>query len=415
MTQETLSLDKNALKLFLKQLIEIQTLVDVRCYFVGGCVRDCLLGQSSFDYDLAVDGDLPLIVKTLQSNYAITTSILGTAKVKFGKYHVDLATYRSERYVTSNGLPEIAAGDCQSDLNRRDFTINTGYVLLSLENLDKMLHVGIAHDIVLTYAHPKFYKDIQTGILRVLHDQSFIDDPSRMLRAGKYATLYHLKMDAATQILFDSAVKDNVLATYSKDRYRQIVLSYARHERGALILLNLFENKLLLRLDASDSKRIHVYFETLHTRADQVMGWHYLLLMYEYQLDYWIGIDRSLSEVAKACRDLQEVVKVTNVQQWQSRGWGYETFKHLSLDTLTFARFAVSIPEGVKVSLNIYLTETQFIKLSIDGNTLKNLGVESGKRMGELLNLLLAYKVESGIDMTLEEEIKWIESKRYEY
>jgi len=417
MTAENIECDKTKLEQFLEALL---TNLNARCYFVGGCVRDHLLGHESVDYDIAVDGDLKQIIQTLSETYVLTPSILGTAKIRFGKYHVDLATFRSERYASNNGLPEIASGDIETDLFRRDFTINTGYVLLSRDNLDKMLHVDEAPQFEMAFAHPNFYEDIQNGILRVLHERSFIEDPSRMLRAVNYSTLYPLKMDDATQALFDTAIKARVIAHFSKDRYRQIVLGYARHEQGIEILTNLFWQSLLQQLEVSESSnvtRIQAYYDlftkTFATDSDLTSerGILYLLLIYEYQLAFWTGADRHISEVAKACISIQEIAP----SQLQSRWWGYETFKRFDDSVFSFVKAAVSIPEGVKLALRTYLEETQFIKLCINGNTLINRGIESGKKIGVLLNLLLAHKVESGRAMTLEEEIKWIESKQYEY
>lgn len=412
--------DKNDLINFLERLIDVQSLVDVCCYFVGGCVRDRLIGEDSYDYDLAVEGDLTRIIYALGETYILTPSILGTAKVRFGKYHVDLATFRSERYVTNNGLPEIDAGTIETDLFRRDFTINTGYVLLSHENLDKMLHVDDIRVIEMAFAHPNFYEDIENNVLRVLHDRSFLEDPSRMLRVVKYSTLYHFKMDEATQSLFNMAIKEHVLELYSKDRYRQIIFGYAKHDQGILILTNLFEESLLLGIEASESTsvtRVKTYYDLFVSNNVHLLnrGTLYLLLMYEHHLEFWIGADRRISEVAKSCRDLKEIVAATQVTQWQSRWWCYETFKRFDDNVFNFVRYAVSCPDSVKLALRIYCDETQFITLGINGNTLKNLGMESGKKIGVLLNLLLAHKVDTGLNMTQEEEIKWIESKRDEY
>ncbi len=436
MTAENIEHDKTKLEQFLKALLRVQTELNVHCYFVGGCVRDRLLKQVSYDYDIAVDGDLEKIIQAFKvtnwgtnvsingGTYELMPSILGTAKVRFGKYHVDLATFRSERYTSNNGLPEIAAGDIESDLSRRDFTINTGYILLSHDNLDKMLHVDDAIDIDMAFAHPKLHEDIKNGILRVLHDRSFIEDPSRMLRAVKYGTLYDLKMDDATQSLFNTASKAHVITNYSRDRYRQIVLGYAKHEQGIEILTNLYKQSLLPQVEVSEpsnTMRIEAYYglfadehEIDQDRAFD-RGILYLLLMYEYHLAFWLGADRQISEIAKSCIALQEIASVATPAQCLSRWWWYETFKRYDACALEFAKVAVSISETMKHAIDTYLKETQFIKLSINGNTLKNFGMESGKKIGLLLNLLLAHKVDTGCNMTQEEEIKWIESRQNEY
>jgi tRNA nucleotidyltransferase/poly(A) polymerase len=419
MTAETIERDKIKLEQFLEALHVAQINLNARCYFVGGCVRDHLLGHESADYDLAVDGDLKEIIQALSEAYVLTPSILGTAKIRFGKYHVDLATFRSERYASNNGLPKIASGDIETDLSRRDFTINTGYVMLTRDNLEKMLRVEKTTQLEMAYAHPNFYSDIQNGILRVLHERSFIEDPSRMLRAVKYSTLYPLNMDDVTQALFNTAIKEHVIANYSKDRYRQIVFGYARHEQGIEILTNLFRQSLLQQIEVSESSnetRIQAYHDNkLATDSDIDLGILYLLLIYEYQLAFWIGADRHISEVAKACISIQDITASQAPLAWQSRWWGYETFKRYDDSVFSFVKVAVSIPEGVKSALRTYLEETQFIKLNINGKTLIDRGMESGKKIGLVLNLLLAHKVESGQNMTQEEEIKWIESKQYEY
>lgn len=445
MTAENIDHDKTKLEQFMRALLVVQTNLKVHCYFVGGCVRDRLLKQVSYDYDIAVDGDLEQMIRALKeinyestnestsestderfnrSTYELTPSILGTAKVRFGKYHVDLATFRSERYTSNNGLPEIAAGDIESDLSRRDFTINTGYVLLSHDNLDKMLHVDDAIDIEMAFAHPKFHADIQDGILRVLHERSFIEDPSRMLRAVKYGTLYDLKMDDATQALFNKASRAHLITDYSRDRYRQIVLGYAKHEHGIEILTNLYKQSLLLQVEVSEpsnTMRIQAYYNLFADKPERAQdrldhrGILYLLLMYEHHLAFWLGADRQVSEIAKSCIAIQEIASAATTIQCLSRWWGYETFKRFDACALEFAKVAVSISETMKPALDTYLKETQFIKLNINGNTLKKLGIESGKKIGILLNLLLAHKVDTGCIMTQEEEIKWIESRQNEY
>src|SRR5436190_8384879 len=149
-------------------------------YLVGGYVRDVLLGGQHFDIDVSMEGDALALAEALaESRDARWTAThrFGTAYLEPGGdlYNIDLVTARREQYPTPGALPEVEAGNIHDDLARRDFTINALAVELRPDGVGELLdpHGGLS--------------DLQAGLVRVLHPNSFVDDPTRILRAVKYA------------------------------------------------------------------------------------------------------------------------------------------------------------------------------------------------------------------------------------
>jgi len=182
-------------------------------YIVGGFVRDLLLGLPSLDYDIVVEGDAIELGKALGKKYGgrVTSHTrFGTAKwfvrkSKIGNREsspdsqspipefLDLISARTEFYEHPTALPTVERGSIKLDLHRRDFTINT--LALRLDGH----HYGELHDYWGGLA------DIERGIVRVLHSLSFVDDPTRMLRAVRYEQRYGFEIEARTRQLMDEA------------------------------------------------------------------------------------------------------------------------------------------------------------------------------------------------------------------
>jgi tRNA nucleotidyltransferase (CCA-adding enzyme) len=181
-------------------------------YIVGGFVRDLLLGFPSLDYDIVVEGDAIALAKALGKKYGgrVTShKRFGTAKwfvrgSNFGKKaapnsqlpipeSLDLISARTEFYEHPTALPTVERGSIKLDLHRRDFTINT--LALRLDGH----HYGELHDYWGGLA------DIERGIVRVLHSLSFVDDPTRLLRAVRYEQRYGFEIESRTRQLMDEA------------------------------------------------------------------------------------------------------------------------------------------------------------------------------------------------------------------
>jgi tRNA nucleotidyltransferase (CCA-adding enzyme) len=176
-----------------------EALAGERAYLVGGAVRDLLLGADHPDLDVAVEGDAPGLARRLGAD-ARSHERFATATVDLDGVRVDLASARTERYARPGALPEVEPASLDRDLARRDFTINAMAVPLA----------G-APELIDPYDG---LPDLRDGLLRVLHPESFVDDPTRALRAARYAARLGFEVEPATFELLAAADLDTV----SRDR-----------------------------------------------------------------------------------------------------------------------------------------------------------------------------------------------------
>ena len=163
-----------------------------RAYLVGGAVRDVLLGAPTLDIDLTVEGDGPRMADALAralGGRVSAHSQFGTAQVRTGALVVDVATARRERYLRPGVLPTVAAGTLADDLFRRDFTVNAMAAALSADRWGELVDPYDGK------------KDLESRQLRVLHDKSFQDDPTRMLRAVRYGRRLGFSLEPGTESL----------------------------------------------------------------------------------------------------------------------------------------------------------------------------------------------------------------------
>lgn len=178
-------------------------------YLVGGAVRDLLLGRGRADVDLVVVGDAAGLAARLGAE-TTEHERFATAKAQLDGHEIDIATARTESYAQPGALPDVApATEIEADLARRDFTINA--IALPLHSRPELIdpHGGQV--------------DLEAGLLRVLHPRSFVDDPTRALRAARYAARFGFRLEDETEALLRAADLDTV----SADRRRTELLRLA--------------------------------------------------------------------------------------------------------------------------------------------------------------------------------------------
>lgn len=167
-------------------------------YLVGGAVRDLLLDRGRSDIDLVVEGDAAALAAELGAE-VVSHERFGTAKAKLDGHEVDIAAARSETYPEPGALPVVEVGaDLVDDLRRRDFTINA--MAIPLQGEPRLIDPfgGRA--------------DLAAKQLRVLHDGSFVDDPTRAIRAARYAARFDFELEAHTAELLRNAKLSKVSA-----------------------------------------------------------------------------------------------------------------------------------------------------------------------------------------------------------
>jgi tRNA nucleotidyltransferase (CCA-adding enzyme) len=202
-------------------------------YLVGGAVRDLMLGADSVDLDVALEGDALAAAWELAARLggrATTHERFGTATVRTDDGLVfDLAGTRRERYSRPGALPEVEFAPLADDLARRDFSINA--MAVGLSGADR----GALHD-----PHGG-EADLRAGRVRVLHPASFVDDPTRLLRAVRYATRLGFDLDPETERLAGEAVAAGALGTVSGPRVRDELLDLLGEQEATSALARVRE------------------------------------------------------------------------------------------------------------------------------------------------------------------------------
>ena len=177
-------------------------------FLVGGAVRDLLLGGRPGDLDLVVEGDPAPLLRRLGGE-VVSHDRFGTSTVTVGGFTYDIARARRERYPHPGALPEVRPAPLEEDLRRRDFTVNAIATPLAGERAGELVSV------------PGALEDLAARRLRVLHEASFTDDPTRLLRLARYHGRLGFDVEPATRALVEAALAQGALGTVSGPRLGQ--------------------------------------------------------------------------------------------------------------------------------------------------------------------------------------------------
>lgn len=181
-------------------------------YIIGGPVRDMFLKVPNYDLDFVVEGDgikfAEILNKTLKADLK-THRAFKTATISRKDLRVDVVTARRESYERPASYPDVEPGTIKEDLLRRDFTINAMAVSINKKNLGEVVD---------------FYNglgDLKKGIIRVIHDKSFIDDPTRIFRAVRFSARLNFKIEPHTKKLMKKAILAGLLGEVNRGRIRK--------------------------------------------------------------------------------------------------------------------------------------------------------------------------------------------------
>jgi tRNA nucleotidyltransferase (CCA-adding enzyme) len=346
-------------------------------YLVGGTVRDLLLGRpAKFDFDLAVVGDGEWYAKELADRIGgrVTThERFGTATVHYDNAHVDVATARTETYRAPGALPTVApASGIEDDLRRRDFTINA--MAISVPNGELVDPFG-------GRAH------LEEEIVRVLHEQSFEDDPTRIFRAARYEARLGFRMDPKTETLALMAAP--LVGGLSGARVREELFALFAEDEA---------ERALARLDALGvGKTIGMRF--VPRRGLGLPAWHLGLLAVDAppgKLDELMVDGRVARSVEEARRETADLHK--QLAYAATPAAIVEVAEHVGPDT---PLFALALADDAK--LRDYFERLRAVRLEVDGDDLAALGLGESPRVGEVLAELRRRKLNGKLDGRAEE------------
>ncbi len=386
-------------------------------YLVGGSVRDLVIGSATTDLDLAVTGDALAYAKTLATRLGARVTVhpkFGTATLVFQDgLRLDIATTRREVYAHPAALPDVSPGTIREDLFRRDFTINAMAVRLS--------HNG--GEILDPYGG---LNDLKRGLLQTLHEGSYRDDPTRILRGARYAARYRLRFSRQDRRLIRDVLAEKVLKRLSRDRLFQevkLLLSEPSPEDA----LKLLENLGVLRaldpaLDlgpntGSQMRHVRRAWERYHNLiSPEPRLWriHLLVLLLSVhptvrdRVGQHLGIKpphiSALVSELKQHPELQKKLdqrqlRATRLRQLLDRASG-------DLRVLVWATGGRRVRERV----DRYLTQLASIRPALTGQDLQRLGFPPGPGYRRILNLLLARRLEGRL-RSREEEINFLRQR----
>lgn len=229
-------MEKKLLKeivLLLREVGELAARKGMDAYVVGGFVRDLLLGAPTLDIDVVVEGDGIAFARELAKLWGADLTIherfltatlhweqqLKSPSARLHAYtlarlhtctltRLDIATARKECYPQPAVLPKVEPATILDDLWRRDFSINAMAICISPDRFGELVDPIGGHE------------DLRQGVIRVLHEKSFVDDPTRIFRAVRYEQRFNFKIEHKTLQLIYQARDESFLAKLSRDRVK---------------------------------------------------------------------------------------------------------------------------------------------------------------------------------------------------
>ena len=383
-------------------------------YLVGGAVRDLLLGEPGFDVDIAVEGDGIALASDLaerlkghvRAHEKFGTAVVVAHDASGRRRRVDVASTRSESYAYPAALPKVEHAGIRSDLARRDFTINAMAVSLKPETYGDLLdyYGGMT--------------DLAARRIVVLHNLSFIEDPTRVLRAIRYENRYGLRMDGHTLNLARACCAMDLVGDLSSARLRDELIALLEEEKADFSLRRMEELGLTpsihgrLRAGARTRELVH--------RGDRARAAHHLegeAPRWRLRL-VWMLRDLEPEEIAMWAERMRirrhdaEVLEralvvgrrlVDRVARGPSEADLYE-FAHG--EPLEAVLAAVALDEtGIAADrLGRFLDVTRHVKLAIGGEDLLALGFEASPEMGEVLRSVLHLRL-NGVVRSRDDEL----------
>jgi len=369
-------------------------------YLVGGTVRDILLHEESFDVDIAVEGDAIELARRIADELGgryRPHEKFGTAVVLYGDgERIDVVTARTEFYDAPAALPTVEHATIRDDLFRRDFTINAMAVSLKGEDFGGLVDPFGGR------------RDLQEGTIRVLHNLSFIDDPTRIFRAIRYENRYGFRMDASTARLARGCIEMGLVGDLSNARLRDELITLLEEGEVGHTILRLAElgadRAIHPHLAADDeavrlAARLRDLKDELHV---DVPDWRLRLAVLARRLtpdEAYAWLDR----LNMRRRDAEHVVSAITVGprlvERLRDGAGADPAEVVALadpyapDAPLFALALADLP-----ALRDYFSRLRDIRLDITGADLADLGLAESPRVGEVLDELRRRKLRGDLD-----------------
>jgi tRNA nucleotidyltransferase (CCA-adding enzyme) len=355
-------------------------------YLVGGSVRDILLGEPNFDIDIVVEGNAIALANDLAKKLdgrVRAHRTFGTAVVLYGDDgRVDVVTARSESYHAPAVLPAVEPGTIDEDLHRRDFTINAMAVSLKGEAIGELVDPFGGGT------------DLQAGSIRILHDRSFVDDPTRILRAIRYEDRYGFRMDEKTARLARECIVTGHVGDLSGARLRDELIALLEEGDVSHAIPRLAElgaEKEIHPHVVADNEAVRLFDRLRELNTQYGLGvppWRLGLEALGRKLPH-AEIGPWLHDLKVRRRDAELIAAAIEDGPRIAEQVGQESLTPADVVALAEPRapdaplFALALAD--RPQLHEFFGRLEAIGLEIDGSDLAQLGLGESPRVGEIL------------------------------
>ncbi len=411
-------LSESTLWLF-EELGRQAALLNMTAYAVGGCVRDLFLGLPNLDLDFVVEGSAIDLAKALEIAYPGRLQLVAkhdrfqTATMIFNAEHkleIDISTARTEFYEFPAALPTVEASGLEQDLYRRDFTINA---------LAVCLNPGQFGDVIDYFGG---LEDLEARLVRILHPFSFIEDPTRLVRAARFAARLGFELGDKTCRQAERAINMGIFDNLGGARMRtelQLILE-SKDRLKALDLLGRLGGRLRY-LDAHLGYDVDI--RRLLRRAERLLA-HYRV---ENNWTVYLGVllaqlgpsqaTEAMERLQIGNQDISDISRglvlaeeLNSVSSELKRSEIYELFKGQSDQSLAIAACLATPGSPLRRIVKLYLEQLKPIELSVSGADLIAMGVQQGPQIGEVLKSVLAAKLNGQISGA-DDEIAFVKAQ----
>jgi tRNA nucleotidyltransferase (CCA-adding enzyme) len=371
---------------FMESTALIASTLGWRLYLVGGTVRDLLLGRDNYDLDMVVEGDALALGKQMAETKktAITLhSRFGTVKLRWQTWTIDIATARTETYTRPGALPEPKPGMLANDLFRRDFTVNAMAVELLPGRWGQLIDLYGGR------------QDLKAGLIRVLHDDSFTDDATRIWRAIRYEQRLNFAIEPGTLALLKRDVSR--LDTISGDRIRHELESTLKEPAPEKVFYRASNlgvmTKLSPRLKGNALLAKHFQAAREYTLPETpTLPLYLAILSYSLpehdiaDLSSFLHLPKTEAQVLQETAALKSGIKLLDKPKLKNS----EIFRLCTGYTPTAieANIIAAGSSTVRKRLHLFLTKLRYVKPCITGTDLIKLGVPPGPKVKEILQKL---------------------------
>jgi tRNA nucleotidyltransferase (CCA-adding enzyme) len=389
----------------LKEIGRVASKMGYLAYLVGGSVRDLFLRSKNLDLDVVLEGDAIEFARSFAKNRpglrVRSHKKFRTAKLMYDDgLVIDLVTARLEYYQAPAALPVVELSSLKMDLYRRDFTINT--LALSLNPGEFGLMLDFFDGL----------RDMKSKSIRVLHNLSFVEDPTRVLRAVRFEQRFGFRIGKFTENLIKNAIKINVFKLLSGSRlfgeFRQLL-----NEEQAPDCVRRLQELGLLSLIHGELK-ISEREDRLLNEAEKALAWYRLSFLdkpIRQWLIYLLALSDSLNEeqLEQVC-DRLNIPNRLRVEILSQRGLARHALNHLQRNRVAPSRIyqllnplrpayqlyvmSRSTRPWTQRSVSTYLTTYCKVKPEVTGHDLKKMGFEPSPLFKQILDRLHAARLD---------------------